>query len=336
MGLKEARKTLCLLQQRLSSDAMSTKIFRLYLGEEGYMNEMGVYPFENLYDLRLCVRFRTTQEMLNAMRTANVFGRIVCKDDGRELAFFSPLWYNGPAELTRAEWEAMHNRRTIFDDAMANENGQATDNLPDKTHCKTQTGYNIYTLSKNNTKENINISTDELLKGFFTRLFSSEEQKKSMLGNVAEQLRKQGGLNEVQTEEAVGYFCSHQLTTYFTDREQSLRKHKYNGWIVWLRGLLNHKYANQLTAQALQEYTALLRKRTAEQARRQKAREEEERRNYHPESPFEWTERAANKRYYDDPYEGVTPIPAGAPPRPTPGCVWHPIRNVWFEGGQAL
>lgn len=331
-----------MLQHRLNSDASSAKIFRLYLGEEGFMNEMGVYPCENFYDLRLCMRFRNTQEMLLAMRSSGLFGHIVCKDDGCELALYSPLWYEGATEMTRAEWDAAHHKQTIFDDTETDDTSSYASKTPSKTPSKMpskmQSPYNIYTLSKNNTKEkeNNNIRTDELLEGFFKRLLNSEAQKKALLGPVADKMRQMGKLDNAQAEEAVAYLCSHQLTNYFLFQETRLRGHKYSNWLIWLRGLLHHKYAGQLITQALQEYTALLKKRTAEQARRERARREEERRSFQPNSPFEWTDRTSGKRQYDDPYDGVVSIPNDAPPRPTPGCAWHPMRNVWFEGGKAL
>lgn len=65
ISITELQKTIKIWRSRKITDSTIPKLLDLYLGMIAYMNDKHIYPVENFYDIKMSLRFSTTQSSLN-------------------------------------------------------------------------------------------------------------------------------------------------------------------------------------------------------------------------------------------------------------------------------
>ena len=96
--MAELQKLIRQWKSRRITDSTISKLLDLYLGLTAYMNEEQVYPIENFYDIRLSLRFPTTQMLIETVKRCQSFCFITDDDHTHIRAFYSPLWHDGKPE----------------------------------------------------------------------------------------------------------------------------------------------------------------------------------------------------------------------------------------------
>lgn len=94
ISIMELQKIIKQWKSRKITDSTISKLLDLYLGLTAYMNEEKVYPIENFYDIKMSLRFSTTQSLIEAIKRSQSF-EFIQDDKAKQIkAFYSPLWYH--------------------------------------------------------------------------------------------------------------------------------------------------------------------------------------------------------------------------------------------------
>lgn len=76
------------------SDSACLKLLDLYLGMPHFMNEDGVYPINNLYQICLALKTIHTSDILEYIKKCKSFELVWNENRTEILAFFTPLWHH--------------------------------------------------------------------------------------------------------------------------------------------------------------------------------------------------------------------------------------------------
>ena len=165
---------------------------------------------------------------------------------------------------------------------------------------------------------------DQVLEAFsVTPDFDLDIMSRSQtLTPLIDRFQQQEGITREHARENVIYLVNELLIPYFASQPHFLRT-SHAGRLAWLNNLLKSAHGAHLIAQAAQA----CRTRRLAQAAENRSRL----RDNHPLSPHEWTDPATSSRFYDDEDEGMVPIPADAPPRPSDTAVWNVISKEWRQ-----
>ena len=68
ISITELQKTIKIWRSRKITDSTIPKLLDLYLGLTAYMNDKHIYPVENFYDIKMSLRFSTTQSLIEAVK----------------------------------------------------------------------------------------------------------------------------------------------------------------------------------------------------------------------------------------------------------------------------
>ena len=93
ISITELQKTIKIWRSRKITDSTIPKLLDLYLGLTAYMNDKHIYPVENFYDIKMSLRFSTTQSLIEAVNE----GQKQIK------AFYSPLCHEENSKLETKE-----------------------------------------------------------------------------------------------------------------------------------------------------------------------------------------------------------------------------------------
>lgn len=69
ISITELQKTIKIWRSRKITDSTIPKLLDLYLGMTAYMNDKHIYPVENFYDIKMSLRFSTTQSLIEAVKS---------------------------------------------------------------------------------------------------------------------------------------------------------------------------------------------------------------------------------------------------------------------------
>ena len=72
ISITELQKTIKIWRSRKITDSTIPKLLDLYLGLTAYMNDKHIYPVENFYDIKMSLRFSTTQSLIEAVGKSSV------------------------------------------------------------------------------------------------------------------------------------------------------------------------------------------------------------------------------------------------------------------------
>lgn len=113
---------------------------------------------------------------------------------------------------------------------------------------------------------------------------------------------------------------------YFVNEPRFFKKNmSIAGRCSWLQTLLCSGYGKRMLSMSTEQFR---RKEVAQHRSKQQNRLQQVRSN-RPVSPHEWMDN--DVRYYEDPIDGVTLIPADAPPRPDETVHWNQSQQKWCE-----
>lgn len=324
ISITELQKTIGLWKNRKITDSAIPKLLNLYLGLTPYMNSEQVYPVENFYDIRLSLRFTTTQALIEAVKNCQSFGFIQNEDRKQITAFYSPLWHDNESEKLTNETDIQPGLPQILPQTPAQTS--AVDNI-----------YNIYTKGSSSSEElsptgdtplddnsdKKNIVTPESLaaaKEFFHLINEDSAQKAQILTPLINWFQTHEGLTRKHACENLVYMVNELLIPYFASQARFM-KSNHTGRLCWLNNLLKSAHGQHLLNDAA---------RGSRQKREQAAQENRtNQRNNHPLSEFEWTDPESGMRFYDDVDEGTVNIPEEAQPRPSAKAIWNVLSNQW-------
>ena len=326
LSVAELQKILRLWKSCKITDSTIPKLLELYLGLTAYMNDEQVYPVENFYDIKLALRFSTTQALVEAVKRCQSFRFIPDRTMKQIQAFYSPLWHDGISEKETKETAASTGLLQDLPQAFAQT--FAVDNI-----------YNIYTKGSSSVEElspagdapvddkssKENIITPESLaaaKEFFHFINKNDAQKAQILTPLIDRFQLHEGLTRKHACDNLVYLVNELLVPYFAGQVRFM-KANHAGRLCWLGNLLKSVHGQHLLNDAA---------RGGRQEREQLVRENRvSQRSNHPVSEFDWTDPEADMRFYDDDIEGMVNIPEGAPARPSAEAVWNVLSNQWGE-----
>lgn len=322
----ELQKTIKQWKSRKITDSTVSKLLDLYLGLTAYMNEDKVYPIENFYDIKLSLRFTTTQALMEAVKSCGSFGFILNEERKQIIAFYSPLWYSNSEKLTNVADVPTESPQTL---PQAFAQTSAVDNIL----------YNIYTKGnssdeelspegeavENSSSSQKNIVTPESLaaaKEFFHLINEDSAQKAQILTPLINWFQLHEKLTRAHACENLVYMVNELLIPYFAGQARFM-KSNHAGRLCWLSNLLKSAHGQHLMNDAA---------RGARLKREQTVQENlVNRRSNHPLSEFEWTDPESAMRFYDDALEGMVNIPNDALPRPSAKAIWNVLSKQWIN-----
>ena len=103
ISITELQKTIKIWRSRKITDSTIPKLLDLYLGLTAYMNDKHIYPVENFYDIKMSLRFSTTQSLIEAVKASQSFKFIVNEGQKQIKAFYSPLCHEENSKLETKE-----------------------------------------------------------------------------------------------------------------------------------------------------------------------------------------------------------------------------------------
>ena len=301
ISITELQKTIKIWRSRKITDSTIPKLLDLYLGLTAYMNDKHIYPVENFYDIKMSLRFSTTQSLIEAVKASQSFKFIVNEGQKQIKAFYSPLCHEENSKLETKEDSKTSQSSLNLPQAFAQT--LAVDNI-----------YNIYTKGNSSDEElspkseatledkssKKDIITEESLaaaKEFFHLINGNSTQKAQVLTPL---------INRFQMHEGQARFM----------------KSNHTGRLCWLSNLLKSAHGQYLLNDAA---------RGSRQKREQVALEtKKNQRDNHPVNEFEWTDPETGMRFYDDKDEGAVNIPADAEARPSGNAVWNVLSKEWI------
>lgn len=311
-------------RSRKISDTIITKLLEMYFGIPGYMNEKGAYPIENLYDLSRALRFKNTRVLIESVRQCNSF--IIESSDNlyKMKCFYSPFFAPNRQNQSSllgdfpSKKQTSHDIYNIYNPK--GEESSADEQSPDGE----QPSAAVPSTDKDTNSDKNNLTTEALAtaREFFHQLNESPEQRSQTLTPLIDRFQQQEGITREHARENVIYLVNELLIPYFASQPHFLRT-SHAGRLAWLNNLLKSAHGSHLIAQTAQA----CRTRRLAQAAENRSRL----RDNHPLSPYEWTDPATSSRFYDDEDEGMVPIPADAPPRPSDTAVWNVISREWRQ-----
>lgn len=294
----ELQKIIRTWRSRNITDSNIPKLLELYIGQTAYMNEQGEYPIENFYDLCISMRFRHTASMIIVIKQCGSFGIRPAENAYTLSAFYSPLW-----------------KKPDSADVLP---GTSPGTLPGKCPIDNNNIYNnnnIYT--ENPSSEGILATAKE----FFHLINQDAAQKAQILTPLIDLFEEEQGLTRSHACENLVILVNELLIPHFVVQPRFM-KSNHVGRICWLSNLLKSARGKQLMNEA------------AEKGRKKRAQNRQENqnnlRNNHPLSQFEWTDPESGMRFYDDDIEGVVNIPMDAVPRPSAEAVWNVLSHIWI------
>ena len=312
ISITELQKTIKIWRSRKITDSTIPKLLDLYLGLTAYMNDKHIYPVENFYDIKMSLRFSTTQSLIEAVKASQSFKFIVNEGQKQIKAFYSPLCHEENSKLETKEDSKTSQSSLNLPQAFAQT--LAVDNI-----------YNIYTIqdNKNNISSGKTSSAEKSLetaRHFFHLINENPIQKAQVFTPLINRFQQEEGLTREDACLNLVYLVNELLVPYFAGQERFM-KSTYAGRLCWLNNLLKSAGGQRMQKDAAH---------AGRQRRIQKLADmRSEQRNNHPLGEFEWTDKESGLRFYDDPLEGVVNIPDEAPPRPGAGAEWNVLSGKW-------
>lgn len=319
LSVAELQKMIHVWKSRHITDSTVSKLLELYLGLTGYMNSRRVYPQENFYEIRNSLRFATTQALVQAVKLSASFPFVTDPDTGAVTAFWSPLYHCEGYEPS----------------------GEEPSGLSAQTFAQTfvETDNNIYNiLSEERTsirssslteKSSADTAEPESASDFFHRINHDPEQKARILLPLVDRFQQQEHSDRSQACRTLVCLVNEQLIPYFT-RHPQFPKIAHEGRLSWLENLLKSPYGSRMMTEAMHSS----RQKRERASPPPKPEPPADLRGFRPLSPYEWTDRASERRFYDDDEEGFIPLPADAPPRPAATAQWDVLSRQWKGGDQ--
>ena len=316
------------------SDSACLKLLDLYLGMPNFMNEEGMYPINNLYQICLALKTIHTSDILEYIKKCKSFELVWNENQTEILAFFTPLWHHqSPKSISAPVSPAVSPVVS-----------------PAETNSKTNNNI-LYNINNNispseNSLENPSENLSEIpsenpdgtpygdeapkasssAKEFFHRINANPEEKQAILIPIINRIATDRNYTRRRALDTLVILVNEFLIPHF-DAQSTFAKTSHNGRIIWLQNLIKTRYGEKLIQQAAQKLGETLLKNLEEH--RKKLRE------FRPVSPFEWKDADKDIRYYDDPIDGKVEIPADAPPRPCDTAIWNILSKEWVDtGGQ--
>lgn len=324
ISITELQKTIKIWRSRKITDSTIPKLLDLYLGMTAYMNDKHIYPIENFYDIKMSLRFSTTQSLIEAVKTSQSFKFIIDENQKQIKAFYSPLCHDENSKLETKEDNKTPQSSLNLPQAFAQT--LAVDNI-----------YNIYTKGNSSDEEvspegeatledkssKKDIITEESLaaaKEFFHLINRNSAQKAQILTPLINWFQMHEGLTRKHACENLVYLVNELLIPYFAGQTRFM-KSNHTGRLCWLNNLLKSAHGQHLLNDAA---------RGSRQKREQVALEtKKNQRENHPVNEFEWTDPETGMRFYDDKDEGAVNIPADAEARPSENAVWNVLSKEW-------
>lgn len=321
ISIMELQKIIKQWKSRKITDSTISKLLDLYLGLTAYMNEEKVYPIENFYDIKMSLRFSTTQSLIEAIKRSQSF-EFIQDDKAKQIkAFYSPLWYhtnskNKTNEIINTTSASPNLSQTFAEDNIYN-------NIYTKGNSSNEELSPTGEAPSKNFSSKTNIVTPESLataKEFFHLINENSTQKAQMLTPLINWFQLHEGLTRKHACENLIYLVNELLIPYFASQARFM-KSNHTGRLCWLNNLLKSPHGQHLLNDAA---------RTNREKRKQVVHEtRNNQRSNHPLSEFEWTDPESEMRFYDDEVEGMVNIPEGAPARPSAEATWNVLSNKW-------
>lgn len=324
ISVTELQKTIKMWKSRKITDSTVSKLLDLYLGLTAYMNDERVYPTENFYDIKLSLRFSTTQALVEAVKQCQSFKFILNDERTQIKAFYSPLWHDEISEMQTKQATDPTDASPSLQQAFAQT--FAADNI-----------YNIHTKGNPSDEElspqgekvsdvipdKKNIVTADSLaaaKEFFHLINTTPAQKNQALTPLINWFQLHEKLSRQHACENLIYLVNELLIPYFAGQARFM-KSNHTGRLCWLNNLMKSSHGQHL----LNDAACASRKNREQVARESRSTQ----RNNRPLCEFEWTDPESGMRFYDDDLEGMVDIPDDAQPRPSAEAVWNVLSREW-------
>lgn len=327
ISVMELQKTIRQWRSSKITDSAIPKLLDLYLGLTAYMNEAKVYPIENYYDIKISLKFATTQALIEAVKKSRSFGFILDSEQKQIRAFYSPLWYDCNSEIpTNKVSESTESPQTL---QQAFAQTSAVDNNIYNININTKGNSSDEEVSPEGDKpleafsDKKNIVTPESLasaKEFFHIINEDSAQKAQILTPLINWFQLHEGLTRSHACENLVYLVNELLIPYFASQARFM-KSNHVGRLCWLNNLMKSAHGQHLMNDAARGS----REKRAETAQEKRISQ----RNNHPVNEFEWTDPETGMRFYDDELEGAVNIPEEALPRPTAEAIWNVLSKEW-------
>ena len=317
------------------SDSACLKLLDLYLGMPHFMNEDGVYPINNLYQICLALKTIHTSDILEYIKKCKSFELVWNENRTEILAFFTPLWHHqstnsisapvspavSPAETnSKTNINILYNINNIYppeDSRKGYSAGNGVRNAEETDSRKTPSEIPAETPDGGKTSPAPSSATD-----FFHRLNATPKDKKQVLVPIINNIATSHHYTRPRALQGLVILVNQFLIPYF-DSDPRFSRISHTGRIIWLQNLMKTRHGQSLMGQAIARLGSELNKDLEEKHRKL--------REFRPVSPFEWKESDKNIRYYDDPIDGKVEIPENAPPRPAETAIWNVLSKEWVD-----
>lgn len=337
VNIYDLRKLMGSWKQAGITYAQMLKVLRLYLGETGWMDIDGRYPYNNLYQIAKGMKFSSVTEFFKCIRRCKGFGFVYhggIHDLQHLDSFFSELWHPADSQenavyyspLTESSDDNNINiNNNIYNNHRSTQRVKSNDATP-TSYDQAFTNFMFFLKSDSGAWESIIKDLDEKCMGFL-------EDKTKNANEDQDLLMMKVPFGEHSVSLATMRYLEVYVKNYMAGKSDSFLRNSDEGNKIWLSRVRNFPFMKDNVRKA------------ALDIRREVAADGFNIiREIRPLCPFEYQHPTSGQRLYDsfealDAQGNILPdaskesvgkyIPKDAPPRPSAHAEWDNDYQQW-------
>lgn len=339
VNIYDLRKLMGSWKQAGITYAQMLKVLRLYLGETGWMDIDGRYPYNNLYPIAKGMKFSSVTEFFKCIRRCKGFGFVYhggIHDLEHLDSFFSELWHPADSQenavyyspLTESSDDNNYNiNNNIYNNHRSTQRVKSND-AKSTSYDQAFTNFMFFLKSDSGAWESIIKDLDEKCMSFL-------EDKDKKANEDQDLLMMKVPFGEHSVSLATMRYLEVYVKNYMAGKSDSFLRNSDEGNKIWLSRVRNFPFMKDNVRKA------------ALDIRREVAADGFNIiREIRPLCPFEYQHPASGQRLYDsfealDAQGNILPdaskesvgkyIPKDAPPRPSAHAEWDNDYQQWVE-----
>lgn len=338
VNIYDLRKLMGSWKQAGITYAQMLKVLRLYLGETGWMDIDGRYPYNNLYPIAKGMKFSSVTEFFKCIRRCKGFGFVYhggIHDLEHLDSFFSELWHPADSQenavyyspLTESSDDNNNINNNIYNNHRSTQRVKSNDANP-TSYDQAFTNFMFFLKSDSGAWESIIKDLDEKCMSFL-------EDKTKKANEDQDLLMMKVPFGEHSVSLATMRYLEVYVKNYMAGKKETFLRNSDEGNKIWLFRVRNFPFMKDNVRKA------------ALDIRREVAADGFNIiRENRPLCPFEYQHPTSGQRLYDsfealDAQGNILPdaskesvgkyIPKDAPPRPSAHAEWDNDYQQWVE-----
>ena len=338
VNIYDLRKLMGSWKQAGITYAQRLKVLRLYLGETGWMDICGRYPYNNLYPIAKGMKFSSVTEFFKCIRRCKGFGFVYhggIHDLQRLDSFFSELWHPADSQenavyyspLTESSDDNNININNIYNNNRSTQRVKSND-AKSISYDQAFTNFMFFLKSDEGAWESI-------IKDLDVKCMSYLEDKTKNSNEDQDLLMMKVPFGEHSVSLATMRYLEVYVKNYMGSKVDSFFRNSDEGNKIWLIRVMNFPFMKDNVRKAAQDIRREVDVEGFNIIRKNR-----------PLCQFEYQHPSSDQRLYDsfealDAQGNILPdaskesvgkyIPKDAPPRPSAHAEWDNDYQQWVE-----